>query len=473
MSSVLENSETKNKCQKFTPTLMANTILDISGYTNQLFGKKVLENSFGSGNILREIVKRYITSCIDNGRPNEMISFGLEKDIYGVELDHDLFCTCKADLNEIISEYNLPPVEWKLYNEDALMWKSNICFDYIIGNPPYITYKELNEEIRTRIKKSFDTCSNGKFDYYYAFIESGVHYLSETGKLVQLVPSNIYKNVFANKLRLLLRDHISIILDYPVQKIFKDVLTSSSIFVYDRACVDDYIIYKNETENIRLEVPRDSLSNKWEFSQERNESCAAIRFGEYFNASIVVATLLNEAFIVNENTINKHNIEATIIRKSVSPRSIRYNRDEYIIFPYYYVDGQLKHYEAEEFEKTYPCTAKYLRIFNDKLKNRDADKNAAWFEYGRSQALAHLNQEKLLLSTVITNHVEIYRLDAETIPYSGIYITCKADLSLDYARQLLESDEFREYVKRVGININGKSVRITCRDINNFKFARR
>ena len=34
-----------------------------------------------------------------------------------------------------------------------------------------------------------------------------------------------------------------------------------------------------------------------------------------------------------------------------------------------------------------------------KLENRKSDKNAKWFEYGRSQALKNSNQEKLLLST--------------------------------------------------------------------------
>lgn len=473
MGSILENAKIKEKCQQFTPAGMVNTMLNVSGYTHELFGKKVLENSFGSGNILKEIVTRYISSGISESIPNAEISIGLGNDIYGIELDKGLFNECKILLDEIVASYGLPPVTWKLFNENALTWKNDIYFDFVIGNPPYITYKELNKEIRAYIKEAFDSCSSGKFDYCYAFIELGIKYLNETGKLVQLVPSNIYKNVFAKELRLLLQKNISVIFDYPSQRIFNGVLTSSSIFLYDKADIKTYFEYQNKTENLTMRIPRSSLNDKWRFSLNFNKSGKAARFGDFFNASIVIATLLNEAFIINEKLIDEYSIEVDLIRPTVSPRSLRYKRQEFIIFPYYYAEGQLQHYKPDEFENAYPNAANYLRMFADKLGKRKSDKNIQWFEYGRTQALAHLNQEKLLLSTVISNQVEVYQLNVDTIPYSGVYITSKSNFSLDYACQLLHSDEFKEYVKRIGINVSGRSIRITSQDINNFEFSRR
>ena len=78
------------------------------------------------------------------------------------------------------------------------------------------------------------------------------------------------------------------------------------------------------------------------------------------------------------------------------------------------------------------------------------------------------------MSTVVTDSVELYNLDANTVPYSGIYIIPKdSKYKLDDAKQILTSKEFLEYVKQVGISVNGKSIRITCKDINNFEFVRR
>ncbi|ULQ60412.1 hypothetical protein K7I13_03635 [Brucepastera parasyntrophica] len=130
-------------------------------------------------------------------------------------------------------------------------------------------------------------------------------------------------------------------------------------------------------------------------------------------------------------------------------------------------------YKPIEFSTQYPFAEAYLKKFKNKLDVRKKDKSAEWYEYGRSQALSHMYQEKLLLSTVVTNDVEIYQLDKATIPYSGIYITRKTVFPLACAQELLKSDDFKKYVKSIGINVNGKSIRITCKDINNFGFERR
>ena len=471
MESILSNSKIKKKCQIFTPPEVVITMLDAAKYQHNLAGKKVLEYSCGSGNILAEIVRRYINCGIEEGQDKAEITKGLERDIYGVEYDQSLILTCRKRLDEIAQDLEISPINWNLLQQDTLSWNTDMHFDFIIGNPPYVTYKDLDEEIRESIKNRYSSCINGKFDYYYAFIEFGLNKLTSEGVLAQLIPNNIYKNVFAERLRSLLKQHVSEIIDYSPEKIFNDVLTSSSILVYDNANTSDNVIYKNISEKREIRIPRSSLQGKWIFRNRDLANINRFRFGDYFHASASVATLLNKAFIFESEAAKKNNIEPGILFEAASPRSMRYKKEKAIIFPYYYNDGNLCRYAAADFIQRFPNAASHLSSFADDLKNRKSDKSVKWYEYGRTQALAHLYQEKLLLSTIVSEDYEIYKLDKLVIPYSGIYITAKTEgLTLDNAKELLTSAAFRDHIKAIGTNVNGTSMRITCQDINNFFF---
>ena len=473
MISILDNKSNKDKCQKFTPTDIVESMLDIADYKNALAGKKVLENSFGSGNIVIAIVKRYIEDSISAGILPEAISCGLKNDIYGVELDKELFDTCIHKLNLMVKAYSIPEVEWSLYNEDALFWEYPITFDFIIGNPPYITYKDIDADNRKKIRETYESCRHGKFDYCYAFIERSIKLLNVSGKLVQLVPSNIYKNVFGKKLRELLYPHISLIREYPGQELFDGTLTSSTVFLYDKAYNSEVVTYIDMTVAKKTDIIRSTLGDKWIFSQRTESPQEQLRFGDYFHASIVVATLFNKAFVLSEKDLQDTKIEAQVLRKAASPKQLRRKVQEYIIFPYYYKNKKLMRYDRITFERDYPNAVHHLNIYKTELDKRQKDDQAEWFEYGRSQALAHLKQEKLLLSTVVTKQVELYILDEETVPYSGIFITVKnSEFTLDDAVKILQNQHFMDYVQSLGISVSGNSKRITCKDINNYMFVK-
>ena len=464
----------------FTPENYVRELLDSVKYIHDLYGKRILENSCGDGKILVEVVRRYIQDCLEKGLSRTEIENGLSNDIYGIEIDEKQYRKCICNLNNVLKANNIGNVDWKIMNQDYLKWNAEIRFQYIVGNPPYITYSELKEEDQIFVKKNFVTCAKGKFDYCYSFIEKSIDLLADDGKMSYLIPSSVFKTVFGYELRKYMSQYIVSIKDYTQVKIFDKALVKSSIVVLDRSQNEKFLFYKDMTIGTRLKIPIEHLGEKWIFSIESNEG--QHRFGDYFKVSHAVATLYNKAYVLSHGkyveskegyVCGDYIIEKDIVRDTETPRTLRYGRHEKIIFPYFYDSNGLEHFKVGEFERSYPEATAYLKTFREKLDKRKSDSSAKWYEYGRSQALSSLNRAKLLISTVITNNVEIYKLSEECVPYAGMYIVEKDgndEYTLEDAIKILKSDKFKKYVFRSGIPINGSSIRITSKDIENYMF---
>jgi len=220
-----------DRCQQFTSSDIANSMLDMVDYKRNLYGKRVLENSCGEGNILCLVVERYIKDAMESGISLKAIVRGLENDIYGAEIKKDTYDLCVKSLDAIAFKYGIENVNWKIINGDVLKKPFKKTFHYIIGNPPYISYKNLEIKTRIFIKENYPTCRQGKPDYCYAFIENAIDYLHKNGLMVYLIPNSIFKNVFAVELREKILKHIEKIYDFSNCKLFKNALTSSAIMV--------------------------------------------------------------------------------------------------------------------------------------------------------------------------------------------------------------------------------------------------
>lgn len=459
------------RCQQYTSENISNDMLNMINYDKNLYGKKVLENSCGEGHILKLVVERYILDAKRNGHSNATIKCGLENDIYGAEVVEETYKVCIENLDKIASKYGINEVKWKIINKDILKNTFGIDFDYVIGNPPYISYRNLDEEERIFIKSNFKTCKFGKPDYCYAFIENAINYLKNDGEMVYLIPNSIFKNVFAQKLREMILEHLVIIFDYPNQKLFSNALTSSAIMILKKNSNLNRFQYSNITKGTVHNIDKDILKDKWMFMDHfMDDNVKKEFFSNFFKASITIATQRNKIFVVDSETKLKLNLEDGSLREAISPRNRIYGNKEYIIFPYIVKDTSVIRFQEKEFKRKYPNTHKYLLQNKEELGKRRADESAQWFEYGRSQAIQNMNKKKLLISTVVTNKVNVYSIGCNEVPYSGIYITSEENYDLDIAKRILESEEFFNYVIKIGTPASGKSVRITADDINKFSF---
>lgn len=467
-------------CRVPTPLEMVSHMLDKVGYTQNLYGKKVLENSCGEGNFLCEIVRRFILDARQQQITETEIIEGLERDIHGIEKEQSIVRRCLANLDAAAAEQGITNVQWHVWQGDALRQELVPIYQYVIGNPPYITYYNLTPEERTQIRENFKTCAVGKADYYYAFTEAALRSLAPDGKMIYLIPNNFFKNRYSDELRKYILPYLTEVEDYTTKKIFGDYQTSSAVVFCKKQIQIESFEYNDIRNNRRIRIQKADLQGKWSFSLERENFQNRRKMGECFRISAPVATLLNEAYVLQNIRKRYDNgdievdgivLECQAVRPAASPKSKQRKEEQYIIFPYWYDEnGTLMKYEQIEFEQRFPGVCSYLRRYDEKLKARNCDQRSKWFEYGRSQALAHINQPKLLLSTLITGQVKYYWLDEETVPYSGMYLVPKEGYTLEQAERILMSDAFLSYIEKIGINANGKSYRISPRDVCDYMF---
>lgn len=287
--------------------------------------------------------------------------------------------------------------------------------------------------------------------------------------MVYLVPNSIYKNVYAQNLRKLIKKYLVEIKDYPNQKLFDNAMTSSTIMFLRKGEYAEVVDYNNVPKKEQITIAKKKLYGKWIFENSQ-ENHSKIRFGDLFQASMAIATQRNKVFVVNEAEKKHWKLERGAMRLALSPRNQKYRNKEYIIFPYMIRKDKVINYSEELFKRKYPNAYAYLLKNKKELEKRDADKSAQWFEYGRSQALQNMNKKKLLISTVVTNEINTYETGTKSIPYAGIYVISEKGYDLKIAKKILESEEFLKYVHGIGTPASGKSLRITAKDINEFTF---
>lgn len=79
---------------------------------------------------------------------------------------------------------SIPEVEIR---EADFLAPTNEKYDYVIGNPPYVSILGIDEEERTRYRLRYRT-ARGRFDLYMLFFEEALSQLKPAGRMVYITP---------------------------------------------------------------------------------------------------------------------------------------------------------------------------------------------------------------------------------------------------------------------------------------------
>lgn len=194
------NKNNKNKFgQYFTPKVVADFMISLADISAT---SSILEPSSGKGIFL------------------ELLQTKGYHNLTAYEIDSDLATT------------HFPFVR----HESFISAKIDKKFDLIIGNPPYIRWKNLEDELKYEL--SFNTIWNQYFnslcDYLYIFILKSIELLNENGQLVFICPEYWMTTSHANGLRnyMIQNGYFEEIYHFNETPVFEKVSISIVIFKY-------------------------------------------------------------------------------------------------------------------------------------------------------------------------------------------------------------------------------------------------
>jgi adenine-specific DNA-methyltransferase len=368
--------------------------------------------------------------------------------------------------------------EFNLYTGNSLNFEFNNYierfegFDAIVGNPPYVCSRNIDEESKSLLK-NFKVSSSGHPDLYIPFFELGINNLKPSGSLGYITMNSFFKSLNGRALRKYFsgNQYKLEILDFGGVQIFDAKLTYTCICIVKKAALNiiEYEkasnsenITMNEAQRFRYEDLND-LSG-WNFqSYEIINKLESIGtpFDKVFKTSSGIATLKNNVFIIDylrsdENYYlleNDYKVEKGICTDILNPnRFIRTdeanNIKKKIIFPYEY-NNNIPHIISEDtFKKTYPFAYEYLSSQKEGLSLRDKGngKYEAWYAYGRKQGLEKHNFK--LLFPHITPIIPFYVLSEESglLFHNGMGLISDDKDKLIVAKKLMQSRLFWFYI---------------------------
>lgn len=136
--------------------------------------------------------------------------------------------------------------KYRVDNESFVSWRPQRQFAAVIGNPPYIRWRDLSPQSRKEVARHrlWGTLFNSLSDYLTIFIALAVEHLADGGELVFITPSFWMHTQHSNPFRewLLERGSFTDVVSFGEASVFPDVASAIVIFrkvdAFEVGCAD-------------------------------------------------------------------------------------------------------------------------------------------------------------------------------------------------------------------------------------------
>ncbi|WP_185226454.1 Eco57I restriction-modification methylase domain-containing protein [Chryseobacterium indologenes] len=462
------------------------------------YNSKIADIACGCSGFLYTVAKEL------KRRTNNTYQYIYENQIYGLDIqDYSvmrskiLLCLLALSEGEDIIEF-----QFNIHQGDALLfnWQEVVNdfngFEIIVGNPPYVSARNLDDEAKENIKR-WEVCTTGNPDLYIPFFQIGYESLAQNGILGFITMNTFFKSLNGRALRRYFeRNNISLkIIDFGTLQIFKSKSTYTCVCFLERT-ERHYIEYY---KSINKELPADinvydrvnyqNLDAKKGWNLNNNEIISRIEsignpFGKKYKTRHGIATLKNDIYIFkpvaeDDDYFYLQNgslfpIEKGICRDILNSNKLSREVDfnnvvEKVLFPY---DNEIKPKALEEefLKDIFPRAFEYLQRKRPILSERDKGKGEyeKWFAFGRTQSLEKVGNK--LFFPKFSDKIPSYLIsnDNDLMFYNGQAIIGHSEEEMQLIKKIMESRLFWYYIKTTSKPYNSEYYSLNGTYIKNF-----
>ncbi|WP_136602647.1 Eco57I restriction-modification methylase domain-containing protein [Salinigranum halophilum] len=294
---------------------------------------------------------------------------------------------------------------WKLeypevfYDSDGVE-KDKPGFDAVIGNPPYIRSRSLDDFQKSYFKTKYDS-TTGRWDIYCLFTEKGIEVCK--GSISYIQPSMFLRRPYGEGLRKVIseRSHVSEIVELSDVQVFGDATNYVCIISLSNSVTDDddFMVYTPSSKNYET-LNRESMQNyplknselsksPWDVIPAPVANVLNSISDEFVTLDKVtksisqgIDTSKDEVYFVNPETVRKHDLEDQILKPVLKGQDIkRYDPPKTELKSIYpYENDQV--IPENRMKSEFPNTWEYLKQNEQKVRSRAhvMNSNRNWYE---------------------------------------------------------------------------------------------
>ena len=438
----------------FTSPQVVRFMLDIVGYKSDrdLSHVSILEPSCGEGEFVEEIAKRIVDSAqVFHFDANDAFL----QNVRAYEIDGKKIEKCRNRLKKM----GFKSTENSIIEADFLMTHIDNV-DIVVGNPPYIRYENIPEEMLNYCRTTFKTF-HYRSDLYIPFFEKTLSHLKPSGIHCFICSNRWFKNEYGKKLRKYVAEHFALqtIINIEHANAFQEeVLAYPAITVIKRETATDTFKYVecNDVNMLdQVEYEARNMPNDSDWTGSFNEIALNTSFQtieqQGFTIGIGVATGADAVFVSRDLP---DMVEEELIMPGINARDLRGDRfqwqGEYLLNPYN-PDGTLVNLSD------YPKASNYLESHREKLSARHIAKKtpSRWYKTIDRISPTLMSKPKILLPDMSGN-TYVFVDDGNFYPLHNIYyITGSSSIKLRLLAAFLMSDFVRNQLSNVTNHMNG------------------